>query len=158
MSKAHMTTGIAVVAALVVVAIFFIFNNPFAIKSAQPMATEQVNTDGFAVQDEKIGTGEVAQAGSLVTVHYTGKLQSTGAVFDSSIGKNPIQFVLGQGVVIPGWEQGLQGMKVGGKRILIIPPGLGYGAVANGPIPASSTLVFEVELVGVEKSGAVPAR
>ena len=104
---------------------------------------------GLIVQDEVIGTGAEAVVGSLVSVQYTGKLEN-GTVFDTSAGKAPIQFPLGQGYVIPGWELGITGMKVGGKRLLIIPPDMGYGDKANGPIPANSTLIFEVELVGVK--------
>ena len=115
------------------------------------------NAAHLVVQDETIGTGPEAQAGSIVSVNYTGKLQN-GTVFDSSVGRKPIQFTLGAGKVIAGWEQGIQGMKVGGKRLLIIPPQLAYGAQAVGPIPANSTLVFEVELMGVTApSGSSPA-
>ncbi len=153
MSKTQSTTGIVIVAALVVVAIFFIVKNPFTMPSTPPQAAEApVNPSGLVVQDEVVGQGAAAQTGDLVSVDYTGKLQD-GTVFDSSVGKTPIQFVLGAGRVIPGWEQGLQGMKAGGKRLLIIPPGLAYGAQAKGPIPANSTLVFEVRLVKVEKPG-----
>ena len=86
--------------------------------------------------------------GDLVTVNYTGKF-TDGTVFDTSVGKDPYPFVLGAGAVIPGWDQGLQGMKVGGKRLLIVPPGLAYGAQGYGPIPPNATLVFEVTLVSV---------
>jgi peptidylprolyl isomerase len=97
-----------------------------------------------------------AQAGDLVWVNYTGKLQSNGRKFDSSFDRRdengmpqPIAFVLGAGRVIKGWDEGIAGMKVGDKRQLIIPPGLAYGTNDNGPIPANSTLVFDVELVGL---------
>ena len=144
MSK-QLITGIAVVAALAVVALFFIYDVSGGImNTASPAANA-----GLIVQDEVIGTGAEATAGSLVSVQYTGKLEN-GTVFDTSAGKAPIQFPLGQGYVIPGWEQGILGMKVGGKRLLIVPPDMGYGDKANGPIPANSTLIFEVELVGVK--------
>jgi FKBP-type peptidyl-prolyl cis-trans isomerase len=162
MSRAQLTTGIAVVAALVVVAIFFIFQNPLAVmQNPGAAAAAAQNSDsgaGLVVQDEVVGTGAEAKSGMQVTVNYTGKLQN-GAVFDSSIGRAPITFVLGSGQVIPGWEQGLVGMKVGGKRLLIIPPSLGYGAQTVGPIPGNSTLVFEVDLVSaqVAPSGAPSA-
>ncbi|MBY0472882.1 FKBP-type peptidyl-prolyl cis-trans isomerase [Patescibacteria group bacterium] len=105
----------------------------------------------LVVQDEIVGTGDTAEAGDLVSVHYTGKLQD-GTVFDSSVGRDPIRFTLGTGRVIAGWDQGLQGMKVGGKRLLIIPPMLAYGMQDYGPIPGGSTLIFEVTLVGAQKT------
>jgi len=144
MSK-QLITGIATAAGLAVVALFFIYDVSGGImNTASPAANA-----GLIVQDEVIGTGAEAVVGSLVSVQYTGKLEN-GTVFDTSAGKAPIQFPLGQGYVIPGWELGITGMKVGGKRLLIIPPDMGYGDKANGPIPANSTLIFEVELVGVK--------
>lgn len=119
------------------------------IPAAQPDNTAQ---QGLVIQDEVAGTGATAQAGDHIYVNYVGKLQN-GTVFDASMSHNPpgpIDFVLGTGRVIPGWDQGLQGMKVGGKRLLIIPPQLAYGAQDYGPIPGNSTLVFEIELVKVE--------
>jgi len=96
------------------------------------------------------GSGPVAKAGETVTVNYTGWL-TDGTKFDSSIGKQPFQFALGQGQVIPGWDQGVAGMQVGEKRKLIIPPDLGYGANgAGGVIPPNATLVFEVELLMIQ--------
>ncbi len=89
--------------------------------------------------------------GDFVWVHYTGKL-STGEQFDSSIGKKPIRFTLGQGEVIKGWDEGVAGMKVGEKRNLVIPPDLAYGAAGRPPtIPANATLVFDVELIGLAR-------
>ena len=144
MSK-QLITGIATAAGLAVVALFFIYDISGGImNTASPAANA-----GLIVQDEVIGTGAEATAGSLVSVQYTGKLEN-GTVFDTSAGKAPIQFPLGQGYVIPGWELGITGMKVGGKRLLIVPPDMRYGDKANGPIPANSTLIFEVELVGVK--------
>ena len=100
--------------------------------------------------DLAVGTGDEAVAGKTVSVHYVGTL-TDGTKFDSSRDRNePFEFVLGTGQVIKGWDQGVAGMKVGGKRKLVIPPDLGYGARANGKIPANSTLVFEVELLGVK--------
>lgn len=152
MSRTQITTGIAVVVGLTVVAIFFIFSNSLHMQNSGAVAgaTDQSGQGGLVVQDEAVGSGAEATAGMLVTVNYTGKLQSTGAVFDSSLGKKPFQFVLGARQVIPGWDQGLQGMKVGGKRLLIIPPGLAYGAQGVGPIPPNATLIFEVDLLKVE--------
>ena len=87
--------------------------------------------------------------GKTLSVNYTGKLEN-GTVFDTSVGKQPFEFMLGAGQVIPGWDQGLRGMKVGGKRTLTIPPSLAYGEHAVGDIPANSTLIFEVELLDVK--------
>ena len=101
------------------------------------------------LEDTQVGTGAEAVPGKKLTVNYTGKLQD-GTVFDSSVGKTPFEFTLGAGDVIPGWDQGLQGMKVGGKRTLTIPPSLAYGERAVGQIPANSTLIFDVELLDVK--------
>lgn len=102
------------------------------------------------IEDIQVGTGAEAVPGKTLKVNYTGKLEN-GTVFDSSVGKQPFEFVLGAGQVIPGWDQGLQGMKVGGKRTLTIPPSLGYGAQGAGStIPPNSTLIFEVELLDVK--------
>jgi FKBP-type peptidyl-prolyl cis-trans isomerase len=102
------------------------------------------------VEDIQVGSGDVASAGKKVTVHYTGTL-TDGTKFDSSVDRNqPFTFTLGAGEVIQGWDQGVAGMKVGGKRKLTIPPSLGYGSRATGPIPANSTLIFDVELLKVE--------
>lgn len=112
-----------------------------------PQATE---SSQLKIEDLTVGTGAEAVAGKKVTVNYVGTL-TDGTKFDSSYDRNqPFSFVLGSGQVIAGWDQGLAGMKVGGKRRLTIPPELGYGAQATGSIPANSTLVFEVELLGVE--------
>lgn len=100
--------------------------------------------------DEVVGTGPEAVAGKKVTVHYLGTL-TNGTKFDSSYDRNePFGFTLGGGQVIKGWDEGVAGMKVGGKRKLVIPPEMGYGNQAVSTIPANSTLVFEVELLGVE--------
>jgi len=96
------------------------------------------------------GNGAEAAAGQRVSVHYTGWL-TDGSKFDSSVDRNdPFQFALGAGMVIRGWDEGVQGMKVGGKRKLTIPPNLGYGAQgAGGVIPPNATLVFDVELLEI---------
>jgi FKBP-type peptidyl-prolyl cis-trans isomerase len=113
---------------------------------------KMVKTDsGLQYVDEKEGDGAVARKGTSVTVHYTGTLKD-GKKFDSSHDrKQPFTFQLGAGKVIKGWDEGVAGMKVGGKRKLIIPPELGYGARGAGNvIPPNSELTFEVELLKVE--------
>ena len=109
------------------------------------------------VTDILVGTGATATAGNTITVHYTGWLydekasQYRGKQIDSSIGKTPFSFKLGVGQVIAGWDQGVVGMKVGGKRTLIIPSALGYGSTGAGSaIPPNAALVFEVELLSVQ--------
>ncbi|MDR6292997.1 MULTISPECIES: FKBP-type peptidyl-prolyl cis-trans isomerase [Inquilinus] len=114
-----------------------------------------VTASGLEIDDVEIGTGAEAKAGVTVTVHYTGWLQnadgSAGTKFDSSKDRNePFRFPLGGGRVIKGWDEGVAGMKVGGKRRLTIPAALGYGARgAGGVIPPNATLIFDVELLGV---------
>ena len=111
--------------------------------------------DGLKYTDIKVGDGAVAASGKKVSVHYTGWLSNNGAKgakFDSSVDRGqPFQFTLGAHQVIAGWDEGVAGMKVGGKRTLIIPPELGYGARgAGGVIPANATLIFDVQLLGVQ--------
>lgn len=104
---------------------------------------------GLRYADLAVGQGPAAAAGSTVAVQYTGWL-TNGRQFDSSRGGQPLEFRIGNHEVIDGWDEGLTGMKVGGKRKLVIPPSLGYGAEGSPPvIPADATLVFEVELVGL---------
>jgi len=99
--------------------------------------------------DTVVGTGDVAVAGKTVKVHYTGVFTS-GEKFDSSVDRGvPFEFILGVGQVIKGWDIGVEGMKVGGKRVLVVPPAYGYGENDYGPIPGNSTLIFEVELLEV---------
>jgi len=102
------------------------------------------------IEDLVVGNGDTATAGQSVSVHYTGWL-TNGQKFDSSVDRNdPFEFNLGRGQVIPGWDQGVAGMQVGGKRKLTIPPELGYGSRgAGGVIPPNATLVFEVELLAI---------
>ena len=105
---------------------------------------------GLQYEDILVGTGVSPTPGQNVSVHYTGTLEN-GTKFDSSLDRGqPFQFRIGTGRVIKGWDEGVMTMKVGGKRKLIIPPSLGYGARNMGPIPANSTLIFEVELLAVE--------
>lgn len=120
-------------------------------------ATNQVieMPNGLKYTDDKAGDGATATAGNKVSVHYTGWLSNNGAKgkkFDSSVDRGqPFQFTLGAHQVIAGWDEGVAGMKVGGKRTLTIPPELGYGARgAGGVIPPDATLIFDVELLGVQ--------
>jgi FKBP-type peptidyl-prolyl cis-trans isomerase FkpA len=114
-----------------------------------------MTSSGLQYEELTVGSGAEAKAGDYVSVHYTGWLQnadgSAGSKFDSSKDRNePFEFPLGEGRVIKGWDQGVQGMQIGGVRKLIIPAALGYGARgAGGVIPPNATLIFEVELLGV---------
>jgi len=144
---------VAVAVALFVVGFFFIFGGSLISYFSHNNINLQVQNSQpqVGIQDEVIGGGDVAALGDRVTVNYVGTL-SSGKVFDSSIARGePFAFVLGAGQVIKGWDEGIAGMRVGGKRILTIPPSLGYGPNSYGPIPGNSTLVFEVELLKVEK-------
>ena len=112
--------------------------------------SEEHMTEELIIEDKVVGEGVEAVNGKNVTVHYTGTFID-GSIFDSSVQRGtPFTFFLGGGQVIKGWDQGVLGMKVGGKRMLTIPPALGYGDADRGPIPGGSTLIFEVELLGVE--------
>ena len=120
-------------------------------KTSAPLPDEDVveqYPDELQLEDLVKGSGEAAVAGVNVVVHYNGTLTS-GQTFDSSLGREPLTFRLGAHRVIRGWDQGLLGMKVGGKRRLIIPPRLGYGDRVKGSIPPGSWLIFEVELLAV---------
>ena len=170
--------GIVVIVAIGIAGLFFVPQlitnsaiNPVAAVSDTVASTNPTPIDmssgvvqlqgGLMYKDEIVGTGAEAVAGQSITVNYVGALQD-GTVFDASAQHGaPFTFVLGAGSVIQGWDQGVVGMKVGGKRVLSIPPTLGYGAQAiqgRNPkgetvdvIPANSTLLFEVELVKVGK-------
>lgn len=114
---------------------------------------EEVTTEsGLQYMDEECGSGDEATRGSLVSVHYTGTLED-GEKFDSSLDRGePFQFRLGEGQVIAGWDEGIAGMRVGGRRTLTIPPELGYGESGAPPaIPPNATLIFEVELLEVSE-------
>jgi peptidylprolyl isomerase len=124
-------------------------------KDKKDSKTEEktVKTDsGLEYVDQKEGTGEAAKAGNTVSVHYTGTLKDNGKKFDSSLDRGePFKFKLGAGMVIKGWDEGVAGMKVGGKRKLIIPTKLAYGERGAGNvIPPNADLVFEVELLKIE--------
>ena len=129
----------------------------FAVYSSIQNGNQKGNGDmittasGLQYQDLITGTGAAVKAGDIVSVHYTGWLED-GTKFDSSLDRNqPFDFTVGQGGVIKGWDEGLVGMQVGGKRKLVIPSNLGYGSAgAGGVIPPNATLVFEVELLEIK--------
>ena len=133
---------VVIVGAIATIAYFAIH------KATSPNSTQ---TTELGIEDLVVGTGAEAQAGQLVTVDYTGWL-ADGTKFDSSLDRGqPFEFALGQGQVIKGWDKGVVGMKVGGKRRLIIPPELAYGKNGTGTtIPPNATLTFEVELLAVQ--------
>ncbi len=136
-----------IVGALVVVAAVALIVSPLIFPSQGELKT---TPSGLKYLDRVVGSGESPSPGKQVTVHYTGTLEN-GTKFDSSVDRGqPFTFMIGTGSVIKGWDEGVMTMKVGGKRQLIIPPSLGYGPRANGPIPANATLHFEVELLGVK--------
>lgn len=116
---------------------------------------DSVDTNGnlnkLVIDDVTIGTGEEVVDGDKVIVNYIGRLES-GQEFDNSYNRGEaFKFTVGDGKVIAGWEEGLKGMKVGGKRILVIPPAMAYGSSKVGPIPANSTLIFAVELLSINE-------
>ena len=120
-------------------------------KLGTPTENEVVTMDsGLEYIDVKVGEGAEANAGQMVSVHYTGWLVH-GTKFDSSVDRGqPFEFPLGGGSVIKGWDEGVAGMKIGGVRKLIIPSDMGYGSRGAGQIPPHSTLIFEVELLGIK--------
>ena len=140
----------------IVVAGFILFGgqfiNLFSSQNNQDQTTNmQPDQTGVKVDNLITGTGDIAENGDTITVNYVGKL-TDGKVFDSSIDrKQPFTFVLGEGQVIRGWDEGVEGMRVGGKRELTIGPDYAYGNQAVGTIPPNSTLVFEVDLLNVQK-------
>lgn len=126
---------------------------PTVTTTSSPEADQPIHYDnGLVVQDIVVGSGKAAENGDTLSAHYIGKLEN-GTVFDESYGRGqPIQFVIGSGQLIKGWELGLIGMKVGGKRRLVVLPELGYGAQGAGSaIPPNATLLFEIELISVIK-------
>lgn len=158
-------TNIAVLLIVAVISIFVIlgffgiggFNSPEPENTSLEAVLGQIRDAGgvteLLVQDITVGTGDPVAAGDTILVHYVGLLPD-GTVFDSSRERGePFPLVLGEGRVIQGWEQGLVGMQNGGRRLLVIPPSLGYGASGFGPIPPNATLIFEVELLEVIPAG-----
>jgi FKBP-type peptidyl-prolyl cis-trans isomerase FkpA len=118
--------------------------------------TSPENNAPFTQTDLRLGTGDAAVTGKVLTVEYTGWFYNAsqpdqkGAQFDSSVGREAFTFTLGAGQVISGWERGVVDMKVGGLRRLVIPPSLAYGSIRYGPIPPNATLVFELELLQIQ--------
>lgn len=166
-------TGIAVALAVMVVLGFLAFGTPIlapftaqapagdammslgtttsspTTSSMQPLDPAQPLPTELTITDTVVGTGAEATPGSTITVNYTGAFPD-GSVFDTSAGRGPLTFALGTGRVIRGWDEGFAGMKVGGKRTLIVPPSYGYGPDDYQSIPGGSTLIFEVELLSVQ--------
>jgi FKBP-type peptidyl-prolyl cis-trans isomerase FkpA len=129
---------------------------PLAAAGCAESPTAPANYADFSQTDVRVGTGDEAAAGKQLVVHYTGwlydvlKPDGKGLQFDTSAGTTGFAFVVGVGGVIPGWDLGVPGMKVGGLRRLVIPPSLAYGGIRQGPIPPNATLVFDVELLEVK--------
>lgn len=140
-----MIKAITVAAAVVLVLAIGIY-----IKNSSTQNTVNTGMNELKIEDIKVGTGEEAKPGDKVTVNYLGTF-TDGRKFDSSYDrKEPFEFTLGAHQVISGWDEGVKGMKVGGKRKLTVPPEMGYGSEDYGPIPGNSTLLFEVELLAVK--------
>jgi len=144
--KLVVSAGIALLALGVLIYMVFIFSQA----GRQTSATNNT-ASGLKFVDEVVGTGPSAQLGQTVTVHYTGKLEN-GLQFDSSLDSGqPLEFTIGTPNIIQGWNEGVAGMKVGGKRKLTVPPELGYGPAGRPPkIPPNATLLFDIELLGVK--------
>jgi FKBP-type peptidyl-prolyl cis-trans isomerase len=142
---------IAIFAGLALIGYLF-FSGPFmSLFNNQPNNANQMPETGYQAEEVTVGEGDIAERGDKVTVHYVGTLPN-GQIFDSSRDSNtPFVFTLGAGNVIRGWDEGLQGMREGGKRRLVIAPDYAYGERGIGPIPPNATLIFDVELLNVEK-------
>jgi FKBP-type peptidyl-prolyl cis-trans isomerase len=150
-SRATFSTLAAIALTVLTVSAVSMPTTAMAQTPGKPMTT----ASGLQIIDSKVGTGPVPKPGQICVVHYTGWLYQDGQKgkkFDSSVDRNePLEFPVGQRKVITGWDEGVASMKVGGKRTLIIPPELGYGARgAGGVIPPNATLIFDVELLGVK--------
>ena len=118
-------------------------------RDAEPPVETTPVANGLQIEDVVVGDGQAAKKGDLVSVHYTGWLLD-GTKFDSSLDRGqPFEFTIGEGQVIKGWDEGVPGMQIGGKRKLTIPPDMAYGPTGSGAIPPNATLVFEVELLEI---------
>ena len=149
-NKAQKVTVVVIIAAVFVALVVFALSRGWSGSRNGVPGVEITTPSGLKYTDEVIGTGENPRPGSTVTVHYTGTFPD-GRKFDSSFDRGqPMVFRLGIDPMVKGWEEGMMTMKVGGKRKLIVPPELGYGAKGRSGIPPNSTLVFEIELLGVK--------
>ncbi len=149
-------TSNVLIIGLVILAVFFYFifgSKSKPNNSINEVATEKTETkipDNLEIKDTLEGAGPEVKSGDTILIHYEGRLTDK-TKFDSSYDRGePFQTIIGVGQVIPGWDIGVVGMKVGGKRTLSIPPELGYGTQQNGDIPANSTLIFDVELIEIK--------
>jgi len=155
-------TIIGIIVLLAIALIAFLVYRDFSTKSQPysigtldaspptPSASAITTASGLVYEDLKVGDGAIAKSGDAITVNYTGWL-TNGTKFDSSIDRGQTSdFTIGVGNVIPGWDEGVVGMRVNGTRLLVIPPSLGYGSTGNASIPANSTLIFEVQLVAIK--------
>ena len=160
MKKMTRNEWIAVAVSMALLAFLFYGGAFMGLFTTTTNTATDMSTDtptGVQITDIQMGTGDIATAGDTVSVQYKGAF-TDGKVFDSSYERGePIKFTLGVNQVIRGWDEGINGMRVGGKRHLVISPDYGYGPSAYGPIPANSTLVFDVELVGVAHPTSTPA-
>jgi peptidylprolyl isomerase len=153
---ASFCASLSVVSAMAIVLVaMFAPAASLAQTAGKPMTTPMTTASGLQIVDSKVGSGASPKPGQICVMHYTGWLYENGQKgkkFDSSVDRNePFEFPIGQRKVIAGWDEGVASMKVGGKRTLIIPPALGYGARgAGGVIPPNATLMFDVELLDVK--------
>lgn len=155
MKNLNRNQAIAICIGLVLLAYLF-FSGPIMtfFNASDLDNNSQSGISGVMVEELSVGSGSLVELGDVLTVHYVGTLQN-GKIFDSSRDRGtPFTFILGAGQVIKGWEEGLMGMREGGKRKLIIAPDYGYGERGVGPIPPNATLIFEVELLETAKSSS----
>jgi FKBP-type peptidyl-prolyl cis-trans isomerase len=151
MNSWQLKVGVAVAIIVAAVALVYFTTPPGEGQGQSDNLTYTTTASGLKIGDIKIGDGQEAKTGDTVAVHYTGWLKN-GTKFDSSLDRGkPFPFTLGAHNVIAGWDEGVVGMKVGGKRKLIIPPELAYGSQDKGKIPPNSELTFEVELLSIDK-------